>query len=102
MSYAIDYTALADPVSVRATNPWDALKSCKPFRERPAGQLGEYAGSRYDLFTIYLPRRGISLQEPVKAYTSGQTKVIECAGRVWLTGTDGTVYDRAINCLLSV
>jgi hypothetical protein len=66
----------------------------QPDKYRPAGRLAAYKGTRYDIFTVYLPRKGIDLATPVKAYASGHFKMIECNGRLYLTMIDGVVYER--------
>ena len=93
--YAIDWTASLDKEEGRGQDPWLSLKTMRPDKHRPAGRLTAYKGTRYDIFTVYLPRKGIDLATPVKAYASGHFKMIECNGRLYLTMIDGIVYERA-------
>jgi hypothetical protein len=92
--YAIDWTASLDKDESRSQDPWLSLNTMQPDKYRPAGRLATYKGSRYDIFTVYLPRKGIDLATPVKAYASGHFKMIECNGRLYLTMIDGVVFER--------
>jgi hypothetical protein len=92
--YAIDWTASLDKDESRSQDPWISLETMRPDKYRPAGRLAAYKGTRYDIFTVYLPRKGIDLATPVKAYASGHFKMIECKGRLYLTMIDGVVFER--------
>jgi hypothetical protein len=92
--YAIDWTASLDKEESRAQDPWISLKTMRPDKYRPAGRLAAYKGTRYDIYTVYLPRRGVDLSTPVKAYASGHFKLMECNGRLYLTQFDGKVFER--------
>ena len=93
-AYEIDWTASLEKEEGRAQDPWLSLKTMRPDKHRPAGRLTAYKGTRYDIFTVYLPRKGIDLASPVRAYASGHFKMIECNGRLYLTMIDGIVYER--------
>lgn len=92
--YAIDWTASLDRDESRSQDPWLSLNTMQPDKYRPAGRLATFKGTRYDIFTVYLPRKGIDLATPVKAYASGHFKMIECNGRLYLTMIDGVVFER--------
>lgn len=90
----IDSTANLEPIDTRAQDPWLSLNTMQPDKYRPAGRLADYKGTRYDIYTVYLPRRGVDLSTPVKAYASGHFKLMECNGRLYLTQFDGRVFER--------
>ena len=92
--YNLDWTASLEPEDTRAQDPWISLKTMQPDKHRPAGRLAAYKGTRYDIFTMYLPRRGVGLATPVKAYASGHFKMMECQGVLYLTQFDGRVFER--------
>ena len=92
--YAIDWTASLEKEETRSQDPWLSLKTMRPDKYRPAGRLAAFKGTRYDIFTVYLPRKGIDLATPVRAYASGHFKMIECNGRLYLTMIDGVVFER--------
>lgn len=93
-AYEIDWTASLEREEGRGQDPWLSLKTMRPDKHRPTGRLTAYKGTRYDIFTVYLPRKGIDLATPVRAYASGHFKMIECNGRLYLTMIDGIVYER--------
>jgi hypothetical protein len=92
--YAIDWTASLDRDESRSQDPWISLETMRPYKYRPTGRLAAYKGTRYDIYTVYLPRRGVDLSTPVKAYASGHFKLMECNGRLYLTQFDGRVFER--------
>ena len=92
--YNLDWTASLDRDESRSQDPWISLETMRPDKYRPAGRLAAYRGTRYDIYTVYLPRRGVDLSTPVKAYASGHFKLMECNGRLYLTQFDGRVYER--------
>jgi hypothetical protein len=92
--YAIDWTASLDRDESKSQDPWLSLNTMQPDKYRPTGRLALYKGTRYDIFTVYLPRKGIDLATPVKAFASGHFKMIECNGRLYLTMIDGVVFER--------
>lgn len=92
--YAIDWTASLEKEETRGQDPWLSLKTMRPDKNKPAGRLAAYKGTRYDIFTVYLPRKGIDLATPVRAYASGHFKMIECNGMLYLTMIDGIVFER--------
>jgi hypothetical protein len=92
MQVSIDWTFSLEPEE--ASDPWQCLDKLKPSRMRSEGALSDYAGTKFDIFTVYLPRSGISLREPVRAFECGHAKVIECRGRLYLTHIDGVIYER--------
>ena len=94
-AYEIDWTASLEKEEGRGQDPWLRLKTMRPDKHRPAGRLTAYKGTRYDIFTVYLPRKGIDLATPVRAYASGHFKMIESNGRLYLTMIDGIVYERS-------
>ena len=94
IGYAIDWTASLEKEESRSQDPWLSLKTMRPDKNLPQALLAGYKGTRYDIFTVYLPRHGISLTTPVKAYASGHFKMIECNGRLYLTMIDGIVFER--------
>ena len=91
---SVDWTANLEPDDTRAQDPWLSLKTMQPDKYRPAGRLAAYKGTRYDIFTVYLPRRGINLATRVKAYASGHFKMIECNSMLYLTMIDGVVFEK--------
>lgn len=93
--YAIDWTASLEKEETRSQDPWTSLKTMRPDKHKPAGRLAAYKGTRYDIFTVYLPRRGIDLGTPVRAYASGHSKMLECNGRLYLTMIDGQVFEKS-------
>ena len=92
--WGIDWTATLDRDDTRAQDPWLSLKTMRPDKNKPAGRLAAYKGTRYDIYTVYLPRRGVDLSTPVKAYASGHFKMMECQGKFYLTQFDGRVFER--------
>ena len=94
MMPSVDWTANLEPEDTRAQDPWLSLNTMQPDKYRPTGRLALYKGTRYDIFTVYLPRKGIDLATPVKAFASGHFKMIECNGRLYLTMIDGVVFER--------
>ena len=92
--YAIDWTASLEKEETRSQDPWLSLNTMRPDKNKPAGRLAAYKGTRYDIFTVYLPRKGIDLATPVRAFASGHFKMIECNGRLYLTMIDGIVFER--------
>ena len=96
--YNIDWTANLEKEDARGQDPWDSLKCMRPCKGKPAGSLGEYSGTRYDIFTVYLARKGIPMTEPVRAYASGHFKMMECRDRLYLTMVDGLVYEKDKLC----
>jgi len=92
--YAIDWTASLDRDESKSQDPWLSLNTMQPDKYRPTGRLATFKGTRYDIFTVYLPRKGIDLATPVKAYASGHFKMIECNGKLYLTTIDGMFYER--------
>jgi hypothetical protein len=93
-TYAIDWTASLEKEEGRGQDPWLSLNTMQPDKFRPEGRLAAYKGTRYDIYTVYLPRRGVDLSTPVKAFASGHFKMMECNGRLYLTQFDGKVYER--------
>lgn len=93
-TYAIDWTASLEREETRSQDPWLSLKTMRPDKSKPYGRLAAYKGTRYDIFTVYLPRRGIDLGTPVRAFASGHFKMLECNGRLYLTMIDGVVFER--------
>lgn len=94
ISISIDWTASLEQESTKSQDPWLSLKTMKPDKNKPSGRLATYAGTRYDIFTVYLPRKGIDPATMVKAYVSGHSKMLECNGRLYLTTIDGVVHER--------
>ena len=94
MNISIDWTASLEREESKAQDPWLSLKTMRPDKNLPAAQLLSYQGTRYDIFTMYLPRKGIDLSTPVKAFSSGHFKMIECQGVLYLTMIDGIMYER--------
>ena len=94
ITIAIDWTASLEPEDTRAQDPWISLLTMQPDKFRPEGRLAAYKGTRYDIYTVYLPRRGVDLSTPVKAFASGLFKMMECNGRLYLTQFDGKVFER--------
>lgn len=94
IGYAIDWTSSLEKEESRSQDPWLSLKTMRPDKNKPAGRLAAYKGTRYDIFTMYLPRKGIDLGTPVKAYASGHFKMLECQGVLYLTMIDGVVFER--------
>jgi len=92
--YAIDWTANLDKEESKSQDPWISLETMRPDKYQPVGRLAAYRGTRYDIFTVYLPRRGIDLATPVRAYASGHFKMMECQGKFYLTQFDGRVFER--------
>ena len=92
--YAIDWTASLEKEETRSQDPWLSLKTMRPDKNKPAGRLAAYKGTRYDIFTVYLPRKGVDLATPVRAYASGHFKMLECQGVLYLTMIDGVVFER--------
>jgi len=92
--FSIDWTASLELEDNKKQDPWLSINTMRPDKYRPTGRLALYKGTRYDIFTVYLPRKGIDLATPVKAYASGHFKMIECNGRLYLTMIDGVVYER--------
>ena len=92
--WGIDWTANLDRDDTRAQDPWLSLNTMRPDKYRPEGRLAAYKGTRYDIYTVYLPRRGVDLSTPVKAYASGHFKMMECQGKFYLTQFDGRVFER--------
>jgi hypothetical protein len=92
--YAIDWTASLELEDNKKQDPWIILNKMRPDKDRPSTRLANYAGTKYDIFTLYLSRKGIDLGTRVNAYASGHSKVIECQGVLYLTTIDGTVYER--------
>jgi hypothetical protein len=92
--YNLDWTASLDKEETRSQDPWLSLKTMRPDKKKPSGRLASYSGTRYDIFTMYLPRRGVDLATPVRAYASGHFKMMECNGRLYLTQFDGRVFER--------
>ena len=97
MNISIDWTASLEKEESRSQDPWLSLKTMRPDKNKPSGRLASYSGTRYDIFTMYLPRKGIDLSTPVKAFASGHFKMIECQGVLYLTMIDGIVYERNKN-----
>lgn len=97
MNISIDWTASLEKEETRGQDPWLSLKTMRPDKNKPSGRLASYSGTRYDIFTMYLPRKGIDLATPVKAFASGHFKMIECQGVLYLTMIDGIVYERNKN-----
>jgi hypothetical protein len=96
MQVSIDWTLSMEPEEI--TDPWQCLDKLKPSKFKPCSPLSEYSGTKFDIFTVYLPRSGISLREPVRAFECGHAKVIECRGRLYLTHIDGVIYERNNKC----
>jgi hypothetical protein len=94
---SIDWTVNLEKEESRSQDPWLSLKTMRPDKHIPEAPLAAYSGTRYDIFTMYLPRRGVSLCTPVKAFASGHFKMIECQGVLYLTMIDGIVYERNKN-----
>ena len=92
--YNLDWTASLDRDESRSQDPWLSLNTMRPDKYQPVGRLAAYKGTRYDIYTVYLPRRGVDLATPVKAYASGHFKLMECNGRLYLTQFDGRVFER--------
>lgn len=92
--YNIDWTASIEKDENRGQDPWLSLKTMRPDKNLPEAPLGAYAGTRYDMFTMYLPRRGVKMGNIVKAFSSGHFKMMECNGVLYLTMIDGIVYER--------
>lgn len=96
MQISIDWTASLEKEENRGQDPWLSLKTMRPDKHLPQAPLTDYKGTKYDVFTMYLPRRGIAPCEHVRAYASGHFKMIECRGRLYLTMIDGIMYERNI------
>ena len=92
--YAIDWTASLERDDNKRQDPWESLVSMKPHRPLPEAPLTAYLGTKFEIFAMYLPRKGISACERVKAYSSGHVKIMECRGKLYLTTIDGMFYER--------
>jgi hypothetical protein len=97
MTIAIDWTASLEKEETRGQDPWLSLKTMRPDKHLPQAPLTDYKGTKYDVFTMYLPRQGIAPCEPVRAFSSGHFKMLECRGRLYLTMIDGIMYERNIS-----
>jgi hypothetical protein len=99
MMFSIDWTASLERDDNKKQDPWDSLVKMKPHKPLPEAPLTAYLGSKFEIFAMYLPRKGISACERVKAYSSGHVKIIECRGKLYLTTIDGVFYERPkTNC----
>jgi hypothetical protein len=92
--YAIDWTASLEREENKKQDPWESLVSMKPHRPLPEAPLTAYLGTKFEIFAMYLPRKGISACERVRAYASGHVKIMECRGKLYLTTIDGMFYER--------
>jgi hypothetical protein len=97
ISFSIDWTASLEKEEGKKQDPLESLASMKPDKNLPAAPLTDYMGSKYDIFCMYLPRKGLPACEPVKAYSSGHVKIMECRGVFYITTIDGIVYERNKN-----
>lgn len=94
ISVSIDWTASLEPVENRRQDPWESLKTMRPDKRLPNGALIDYMQTKFEIFCMYLPRRGIRFDEQVKAYASGHVKFMECRGVIYMTTVDGVMYER--------
>lgn len=102
MQVMIDWTAGLEPVDNRRQDPWESLKSMRPDKRQPEGGLVDYMQTKFEIFCMYLPRKGIRFDEQIKAYASGHVKIVECRGVYYLTTIDGVIYERPKTLLRKV
>lgn len=91
---SIDWTSLEDPEGRRVQHPTESFESMKPWKDRPSGKIGQYCGTRFDILARWMERKGIDLDSPCEAFTSGHNKMLRVDGVDYLTWIDGLIYTK--------